>query len=1014
MVKLPRAEQRSIYTPADMPHLAGDGWTAPGRALQGLGKAISGLGSALGEAEDHVDPRQLQEAKLAQLQFINDWNKDELDYRANYAGDGKDYGASRTGLFEQRSQEFMSRWPEPVRRRLEIPQERFRGSVQQDTYGFGYSRYNDTLYSNTDRAITGEMGRFATWVEDEERLNLYRENPEQFSSDLESHIQSVDAIIDGLPLAETKKDQLRTQAAGQLEDLLTKMPAGVTLGTVRQQIERFSAPRADDQEGQAASPTAGEPVTADPGEVSSGLFRAPGVEIEPRVKADAPYMKRARNVSGIRRIIMHGDLSQNVDNLVSYGQRVDKVRGFDPNYHFYIGRDGKIIQGVPLDRRANHTKGHNGDTIGIVVAGADNGKMPTPAQEAAAKRLIASLGKTFGIDPQNVVGHGELQPNRRHKLEGGNIAADIRANGYDGQVVTGSTTPAETQDAPPSLENRSLVRVAGLKPPANDAAPPEAGRLTGSGTVKTSSGEVRVAAGGQQPGGAQAFRGSVSNHLAERLIKKLPALEQKHRAEVAAQVKSVADRAARGEIIPPDEEAGIRAELGRLNDDEISTAFEMALAAARTTAQFKQLPPAALETLTLQMRARATAEGTSAAMSAQLAAMQKLHETMVKELKDNPLAWSVEAGVLPGLSPLEPTPEALAERAMAANIVAQHYGPQFFQAFTKDEQAILSETLNQGGPQTIAILSGIHQAFGADTPRVMKEFTKDAPEAATIGWMISANASPQAVKDAADALALRQTDGFKSIAPPAHEARSQALTVFSSAFRFLPQAEQKAIDMANLLYEVRARRAGVDPKVTDTELWKQGLKEALGENADPRTGDVYGGIVEQGGIWSSKYRQPITIPPNIKQDAFDDVIGALRVSDLVQGGMPLPEGEAAASLGAIETGAEGTAGSEATGGETAAALGVQRFANVPALNAMALQGAPLDDKDRPLKITTLQTRGTLVSIGDGRYWVALGDPASDDPQWVRTYGTRDGRFVLDLQALEPVLRERVPDAYRVD
>lgn len=204
--------------------------------------------------------------------------------------------------------------------------------------------------------------------------------------------------------------------------------------------------------------TQGGPIQAAPGEVSSGLFRAPGLQIETRVKADAPYMRRARDVSNIRRIIVHGDVSESVDNLVSYGQKVDRKRGFDPNYHFYIARDGRIIQGVPLDRSANHTKGANSDSIGIVIAGADNGKMPTPEQEAAAKQLVASLGKTFGIDPRNVVGHGELQPNRRHKLEGGTIAAEIRANGYDGLVA-----PGQAQD-----DNRP-VRVASLTTTATDA-----------------------------------------------------------------------------------------------------------------------------------------------------------------------------------------------------------------------------------------------------------------------------------------------------------------------------------------------------------------------------------------------------------------------------------------------------------------------------------------------------------------------------------------------------------------
>jgi len=57
-------------------------------------------------------------------------------------------------------------------------------------------------------------------------------------------------------------------------------------------------------------------------------------------------------------------------------------------------------------------------------------------------------------------------------------------------------------------------------------------------------------------------------------------------------------------------------------------------------------------------------------------------------------------------------------------------------------------------------------------------------------------------------------------------------------------------------------------------------------------------------------------------------------------------------------------------------------------------------------------KATLVTIGPGRYLMAMGDPNSDDPQYVRSGDTEDQRFVLDLGALEPVLRQRVPSAYR--
>jgi hypothetical protein len=143
-------------------------------------------------------------------------------------------------------------------------------------------------------------------------------------------------------------------------------------------------------------------------------------EFDPR----HPAMNRPRNVANIKSIVVHGDVSTNVPNLISYSKTADK------GYHYYIALDGSVTQVVPDDRKAYHIKGANSDSIGIILVGADNGKMPTTAQDKAAKQLISQLGRKYGIDPKNVYGHGERQPERRHALEGGHVARDIREQGY--------------------------------------------------------------------------------------------------------------------------------------------------------------------------------------------------------------------------------------------------------------------------------------------------------------------------------------------------------------------------------------------------------------------------------------------------------------------------------------------------------------------------------------------------------------------------------------------------------
>jgi N-acetyl-anhydromuramyl-L-alanine amidase AmpD len=134
-------------------------------------------------------------------------------------------------------------------------------------------------------------------------------------------------------------------------------------------------------------------------------------------------MNRPRT-SPITKIVVHGDVLTDVNKLIAV-QKAD-----DRGYHYYIGLDGSIRMVVPPDHIANHIKGANSDSIGIVIAGADNGRMPTAAQDAAAKQLISQLARQYHISPQNVAGHGERQPDRRDVREGGNVAKDIRERGF--------------------------------------------------------------------------------------------------------------------------------------------------------------------------------------------------------------------------------------------------------------------------------------------------------------------------------------------------------------------------------------------------------------------------------------------------------------------------------------------------------------------------------------------------------------------------------------------------------
>ncbi|NCA73127.1 MAG: hypothetical protein EOM91_24365, partial [Sphingobacteriia bacterium] len=173
------------------------------------------------------------------------------------------------------------------------------------------------------------------------------------------------------------------------------------------------------------SPHAGKPS------VASEVFSAPGMDIDYRGDPSFQYGKSASaNAKPFSGIVFHDPGSDaSLDQLVDYGKSVDGARGGAFGYHFYVDRDGKIVQGAPMDKRTNHIKPNskfgmsNSDTLGISLIGAQHGA--TREQLEAARELGGSLAKEYGIDGSRIFGHGEIQGDKR-KDEGSDAAAALR------------------------------------------------------------------------------------------------------------------------------------------------------------------------------------------------------------------------------------------------------------------------------------------------------------------------------------------------------------------------------------------------------------------------------------------------------------------------------------------------------------------------------------------------------------------------------------------------------------
>ena len=134
------------------------------------------------------------------------------------------------------------------------------------------------------------------------------------------------------------------------------------------------------------------------------------------------------------------------DNVVAAGQKLNS-EGEQLGYHFYIGRDLKIRQGAPLNKRTNHVGGtkmyfegaskadptftidqalailkdqktaFNENSIGIGFIAA-NDKDIDPKQIDLGIKLAEALSGKFSINPENVGGHGHLNHQDKDASEG--------------------------------------------------------------------------------------------------------------------------------------------------------------------------------------------------------------------------------------------------------------------------------------------------------------------------------------------------------------------------------------------------------------------------------------------------------------------------------------------------------------------------------------------------------------------------------------------------------------------
>lgn len=142
----------------------------------------------------------------------------------------------------------------------------------------------------------------------------------------------------------------------------------------------------------------------------------PGLQVQP-----LPYHDRLplRDPATLEMVVIHCTELPDLAMAREYGERVLYDSGAGNSGHFYIDRDGRVVQYVAPERVAHHVRGMNAQTLGIELV--NTGRYPdwfdsrqqamdepyTEAQLVALEQLLLALVAHYP-SLRRIAGHDQL------------------------------------------------------------------------------------------------------------------------------------------------------------------------------------------------------------------------------------------------------------------------------------------------------------------------------------------------------------------------------------------------------------------------------------------------------------------------------------------------------------------------------------------------------------------------------------------------------------------------------
>lgn len=597
---------------------------------------------------------------------------------------------------------------------------------------------------------------------------------------------------------------------------------------------------------------------------------------------------------------------------------------------------------------------------GSAFKDAPEGRFDIPIDKDATDRQMAASHTMWKKSGVQFVEKGEDEPTPMAQRGIAQYAGSVKVADASGAVPQSAQSGQRATNTIPSAQQAQA-----MSPTDWNKAQREAQDAARPGTIP----------GIKAAGGQQWARPSIRTEIIERLAKELPALEQARVKALDGLVKRAEDSAGSGYLLPEAERMSTIALIRRAGTPQMMERFANAEAAAAMTVNMKQMTPAQINGQVAMLRQAMNTAGASPETIAKAKAVEALQTRMTKELGDNAVGWAAEAGIIPAqvaITPRSISVDVLRQRAQAVSTIAQHYGPEFKQFFTREEKETLEAEFKQGGDRMLTMMGMMYDAFGDDMPRAVSEIAPKDPEAVRAGYLLAGGGDPGAAKDIAATIQRRADPNYKaelSLKGLMTNAEADANDVLSDVYRNFPkQVRDATMRAAEAIYMARVK----DPKTYDAELFRQSLHLAMGGRVN-QAGKEFGGVVQTtpGAVWG-KNGGAIVLPTDMRKDLWRETLDSITIEDLRKANHPLP----------------------------------------------------VDANGMPLRITQA-LNGNLVQTDVGKYAVALGDPNTKGAEkWVYQGSAVTGAksdaaaplkpnapFVLDMKKLTPVLRNRMPEAF---